>query len=128
MRAALVDAYPNAAEEGKNPFGNILKLHKFLENVDIGGGINIQDVVEVIRECPDAAKTSGMDCRLPLHIAIHRDAPGVVLQNIFRAYPQAVKRKILMEDGRLPIEVLAENTSRNHALLRQDAFFFRYMS
>eukprot|EP00985_Skeletonema_marinoi_P010383 scaffold4880_cov80-Skeletonema_marinoi.AAC.1 len=114
VKKALRDAYPGADEE--NPFENTLRLHKLLEDTEPD-----EDVLELIKNYPDAVGKRGRDGRRPLHIALMHKASQDVTSELFYAYPQAAKER--MEDGRLPIQLCAErNMSKDLmlALLKYD--------
>eukprot|EP00985_Skeletonema_marinoi_P010384 scaffold4881_cov201-Skeletonema_marinoi.AAC.1 len=100
VKKALLDAYPGAEEE-ENPFKTTLRLHKLLEDTEPD-----EDVLELIKNYPDAVGKRGRDGRRPLHIALVHTASQDVITTLFHKYPQAAKER--MEDGRLPIEVCAE--------------------
>eukprot|EP00984_Skeletonema_dohrnii_P026513 scaffold15875_cov72-Skeletonema_dohrnii-CCMP3373.AAC.3 len=103
VKDALLRAYPDAEKE--NPFETTHLLHKLLENKPFDQ-LDEDDVEDLIKKYPEAAGKRGRDGRLPLHIAIDRNAPGEVTWEVFVAYRQAGKEK--MKDGRLPIDVIAE--------------------
>eukprot|EP00984_Skeletonema_dohrnii_P002429 scaffold836_cov77-Skeletonema_dohrnii-CCMP3373.AAC.3 len=106
VRKALLDAYPGAAEK-ENPFETTHQLHTFLENKPL----DCAAVEDLIEEYPEAVGKRGRDGRLPLHIAIGRNAPPGFTKMLFNKYPQAGKEK--MKDGRLPIEVIAEQKKKD---------------
>ncbi|KAK1747210.1 serine/threonine-protein kinase [Skeletonema marinoi] len=106
VKNALRRVYPDAEKE--NPFETTHQLHKFLEceQVLFDHEDDLDDLIEINNKYPEAAGKRGRDGRLPLHIAIDRIASPEVTYQLFQAYRQAGKEK--MVDGRLPIEVFAQ--------------------
>ncbi|KAK1747141.1 serine/threonine-protein kinase [Skeletonema marinoi] len=109
LKKALLDAYPDA-KEVENPFKTTLRLHKLLEDTEPD-----EDVLELIKNYPDAVGKRGRDGRRPLHIALMHKASQDVIKMLFHKYPQAAKER--MEDGRLPIEVCAKRNMSKDLML-----------